>query len=347
MRLETYGIAAAPPDVRALFDRQRKPEGSWDWFETLAATTLSGREEAVVIVLVGEDDAAVAAMPVVQVDGRPIRGLTSPFTTLFCVPLGGDDTARQFGSLLAGRVGASLRLDALDGAEPAVTALAQGLASGGLAILRFRHFANWFEHVGNFDSYWAGRDSRLKSTVKRKSAPLLREDRLRFGMLDLKADWRDGAGLYEAIYAKSWKPAEPHPHFIGRLLEKLGSRDIARLAVAWIGDVPAAAQIWLVQDAGATIFKLAHDPAFDRQSVGTLLTHWALGRLCGQGVRDLDFGRGDDAYKRLWLSSTRDRIGLLAANPKSFKGLTTILFDILPAKIAAMLRSNRTVIPQS
>ena len=348
MRLETYGIAAAPPDVRALFDRQRKPEGSWDWFETLAATTLSDREQVAVIVLLDYDGSALAAMPLVLLDGRPVRGLTSPFTTLFCCPLGSDDQARHFGRLLAGRIGASLRLDALADADPAVSALSQGLAAGGLTVLRFRHFANWFEHVGDFDTYWAGRDSKLKSTVKRKSAPLLREGRLRFEMLDLKSGWREGADLYEAVYAKSWKPAEPHPHFIARLLEKLGPPGIARLAVAWIGDAPAAAQIWLVRDSSATIFKLAHDPAFDRQSAGTLLTHWTLGRLCGPGgVRDVDFGRGDDAYKRLWLSSTRDRIGLLAANPKSFKGMKTVLFDILPAKIAAALRSRRTAVPQS
>jgi len=58
-------------------------------------------------------------------------------------------------------------------------------------------------------------------------------------------------------------------------------------------------------------------------------------------VRDVDFGRGDDAYKRLWLSSVRDRIGLLAANPKSFKGIATIIFDILPARFAAMMRAGR------
>jgi hypothetical protein len=338
-------MAAAPGDVRALFDAQRKAEGCWDWFEALAATTLSAREDACVIVLAGSDGSALAAMPVVLVDGRPIRGLTSPFTTEFCMPLGGDDIARLFGKLLAGRVGASLRLDALDG--PATAALAQGLAAGGMAVLRFRHFANWFEPVGDFDAYWAGRDSKLKATVKRKAAPLLRDGRLRFDMPDLKAGWREGADVYNAIYAKSWKPAEPHPRFIDTLLEKLGPRGIARLAVARIDNVPAAAQIWLVQDTSATIFKLAHDPAFDRQSPGTLLTHWALGRLCGPGgVREVDFGRGDDTYKRLWLSATRDRVGLLAATPKSVKGMTTILFDIFPAKVAALLRSSRTAVPQ-
>jgi CelD/BcsL family acetyltransferase involved in cellulose biosynthesis len=123
------------------------------------------------------------------------------------------------------------------------------------------------------------------------------------------------------------------------LLEKLGSSGIARLAVAWVDDKPAAAQIWLVQDHRATIFKLAHDPVFDRQSVGTLLTHWILQQLHDkEEVREVDFGRGDDAYKRLWLGARRDRQGLLAANPRSFKGLVTILRDILPSRISNILR---------
>jgi CelD/BcsL family acetyltransferase involved in cellulose biosynthesis len=73
------------------------------------------------------------------------------------------------------------------------------------------------------------------------------------------------------------------------------------------------------------------------------LTHWALGQLHDQsGVREVDFGRGDDGYKRLWLSSTRDRVGILAANPASLKGLATVIFDILPSKFAASLRPSQT-----
>ena len=343
VRLETYGIAAAPPDVRALFDRQMRPEGSWAWFETLAATTLSDREEALVLALADSQGGLLAAAPVVAIGGKVIRGLTSPFTTLFALPLGGDEDARLFGKLLAGKVGASLRLDALDGAQSATGALQEGLAAGGLAVLRFRHFANWFERIQDFAGYWDSRDSKLKATVKRKGAPLLREGRLSFELIDMGASGQAGKEVYSAIYAKSWKEAEPHPHFIDRLLERLGPSGLARLAVARIDGAPAAVQIWLVQDTRATIFKLAHDPAFDRQSPGTLLTQWVLRQLHDQsGVRDVDFGRGDDSYKRLWLSSTRDRVGLVAANPRSLKGLATVMSDILPSKFASYLRSAKT-----
>jgi hypothetical protein len=55
-------------------------------------------------------------------------------------------------------------------------------------------------------------------------------------------------------------------------------------------------------------------------------------------VEEVDFGRGNDTYKRQWLSELRDRQGLLAANPRSFKGLVTIFTDILPSRLANILR---------
>jgi hypothetical protein len=348
VRLETCGIGAAPPGVRSLFDQQMQPEGCWDWFEILAETTLSGRERASILALVDRDGRTLSALPVVTVGGSVIRGLTSPFTTLFSVPFGSDENARTFGKLVAGKVGGKMRLDALDMADSASGAFEEGLADGGLVIARFRHFANWFEQIDNFADYWNNRDSRLKSTVKRKAGSLQRGDRLVFEQIDMVADWQRGAGIYTAIYARSWKPAEPHPRFMDRLLEKMGPRGIAKLGIASIDGLPAAAQIWLVQQPRATIFKLAHDPAFDRQSPGTLLTHWMLRQLHDRdGVRDVDFGRGDDAYKRLWLRSCRDRQGILAANPRSFKGLATIAFDILPSKLAKWRRGPTASAPPS
>jgi len=341
VRLETYGMTAVPPGVRALFDRQTQPEGGWDWFEILAATTLASRESACIAALVDSAGLAVSAVPVVTADGRVIRGLTSPFTTLFVAPLGSDENARILGKHLAGKAGSTLRLDALDDADSAVTAFQQGLAEGGLAVTRFRHFVNWFEAVDNFAAYWNGRGSRLKSTVKRKAAALERENRLTFEQIDMMADWRRGTEIYKKIYAGSWKPDEPHPYFIDALLEKMGQSGVAKLGVALIDAKPVAVQIWLVQQGRATIFKLAHDPAFDRQSPGTLLTHWFLRLLHDQaGVREVDFGRGDDTYKRQWLAFSRYRQGLLAANPRTLKGILSVVVDILPPRLMKYVRQK-------
>jgi CelD/BcsL family acetyltransferase involved in cellulose biosynthesis len=55
--------------------------------------------------------------------------------------------------------------------------------------------------------------------------------------------------------------------------------------------------------AGETAFMIntAHaGPRFSRYSPGSLLLHWLVAALHGRGVRLLDFGPGDVAYKRDW-----------------------------------------------
>jgi hypothetical protein len=42
------------------------------------------------------------------------------------------------------------------------------------------------------------------------------------------------------------------------------------------------------------------------------------------GVRELDFGRGDDGYKGLWVSRRRQRIGVLVADPRHPAGLLAL-----------------------
>jgi len=94
-----------------------------------------------------------------------------------------------------------------------------------------------------------------------------------------------------------------------------------RLAVAWLGEMPIAAQFWFVYAGRAHVYKLAYDEAHKEHSAGTILTaHLMQHVLDVDRVREVDYGSGDDAYKRDWMSKRRERIVLTAINRATMRG---------------------------
>jgi CelD/BcsL family acetyltransferase involved in cellulose biosynthesis len=103
-----------------------------------------------------------------------------------------------------------------------------------------------------------------------------------------------------------------------------------RLGLLHAGETAIAAQLWTVAGGTASVLKLAHDEAYKPLSPGTVLTARMIARLIdGEGVAALDFGRGDDPYKRLWTTRRRQRIGLFLAAPWHPAGAATLLRQAL------------------
>jgi CelD/BcsL family acetyltransferase involved in cellulose biosynthesis len=90
--------------------------------------------------------------------------------------------------------------------------------------------------------------------------------------------------------------------------------------------VPAAAQLWLVKEGLAYIYKLAYDEAYGKLGVGTALSA-ALTRhvLDVDQVHEIDFLTGDDAYKVEWMSHRRVRSGMVAFRKGTVGGLLLAL----------------------
>jgi hypothetical protein len=185
--------------------------------------------------------------------------------------------------------------------------------------------AGWFgaltpDHVNHvlhpagrdFATWWAGRPGRLRETVRRKGRTVA----IRIARQFDADDW----SAYEAIYAKSWKPAEGSPAFLRRFAQAEGAAGRLRLGLASIDDRPVAAQFWTVEQGTAFIHKLAHDPAAATHSPGTVLTHALFAMAFDDDrVDTIDFGTGDDAYKRDWMESSRTRYRLDAVHPRAVR----------------------------
>jgi len=139
--------------------------------------------------------------------------------------------------------------------------------------------ANWTHQLnGGFDHYLASRSSRLRNTLKRKTAKLVALPNFTFTVFTDVQNLEKAVRAYNDVYFKSWKVPEPHPEFVPQLIRATAKLGHLRLGIIWLGDMPIAAHFWIVKQNIAFIYKLAHDKAFDSFSPGTVLM--GLGRCC-------------------------------------------------------------------
>ena len=184
-------------------------------------------------------------------------------------------------------------------------------AAGWIAQLRHADHNHVLRTAGSdFATWWAKRPGPLRETVRRKSRK--GAVTIRIATAFDEADW----DAYTAIYAQSWKPAETSPMFLRRFAQAEGKAGRLRLGLACVDGVPVAAQFWTVEDGTAFIHKLAHIPAAAAHSPGTLLSHAMFAMAFDQDrVGLIDFGTGDDGYKRDWMDEIRPRYRLDAVYP--------------------------------
>jgi GNAT acetyltransferase-like protein len=230
-----------------------------------------------------------------------------------------------FGEILADRPRWDcVRLLELDPSEESYGASVHALRRAGFLVECTQGTGTWFETTGgmSFEDYLAGRPSQLLSTWRRKRRSLAASGRLTTSFFSEPAGIDAAIADYQTVYAASWKTPEAFPLFMPELIRVAAGLGALRMGVYHIDGVPAAAQFWILWRGRAVIYKLAHDSRFDKLSLGTLLTMDLAERVLEQDrPEEINFGRGDDPYKRLWLPQRRQRWGITAANPRTMRGL--------------------------
>jgi CelD/BcsL family acetyltransferase involved in cellulose biosynthesis len=159
-----------------------------------------------------------------------------------------------------------------------------------------------------YAEYLAARPGPLRTTLKRKARKVTVSIEHRFNS--------DSWSQFEAIYARSWKPHEGTPAFLRRFAEEEGAAGRLRLGIARADGVPVAAQFWTVEHNTAFIHKLAHTQDSTPLSPGTTLSAALFEHVIDQDqVSLIDFGTGDDGYKRDWMEEVRPRYRIEAFRP--------------------------------
>jgi hypothetical protein len=267
--------------------------------------------------------------------GDELSGLVTPYTCLFqpVVAAGADLFAvgRAFGEACS--ASPVLRLDALDGTWSGWPRLLEGFAAAGWRAAWFDAFGNWHATADQgWEPYLARCAGSLRGIIRRKLPRAERDPRQEFVATRAPEGVAAALADYDSVHARSWKSPERHPDFTRALLAAAAVAGRLRMGVLAQDNTPIAAQYWIVDprpDGGvvATVLKLAHDEAARALSPGTTLTAWMIRGLLAEGVTMLDFGRGDDPYKRLWADLRRQRRGLILARPWRARGAAALTWQ--------------------
>lgn len=320
-----------PADALALLERHEKRnlELGSSWFRNLIDTvyTTDPLVRFYVLKHLGE---AVAVVPLRIEEGRlgkHAKSLSNYYTSLYEPALAPGLKSLELAVLVSAirrdfKHLACFSLSPMDPASHAYQTLLGAFRLGAWLPFEYFAFGNWFLSVEtDWTGYLATRPSGLRSTIKRMSKKFTAEGGTLL-VVTKACDMPTAIAAYEQVYAKSWKQPEPYPGFVPGLLATFAAKGCLRLGLAWLNGEPIAAQIWLVANGRAEIYKVAYDESFKPYSPGTLISAMLMEYVIEQDkVREVDYLIGDDPYKKTWMSDRRERWGIMAYNPRTMAGL--------------------------
>ncbi|WP_411339100.1 GNAT family N-acetyltransferase [Sphingopyxis sp. J-6] len=281
-----------------------------EWFDLLEAHGFAGAGR---VDARGTSDGVSAWLPLRREGPGRFAGLTSWYS--FSIrPLfsGFGDRAAALADLFDKLREQAARLSLYPVPDAERAAIADALRAAGWWVKALpagdRHWLDLSDM--DHDGWWDSRPGALKNTVKRKAKKGVVDIAL-FDVFDADA-W----AAYEQIYAASWKPEEGDPALLRAFAEAESARGTFRMGLARIEGEPVAAQYWTVEDGTAFIHKLAHVEDSLKASPGTLLSAALFRHVIEvDGVRRVDFGTGNDAYKRDWMNRHEPLWRIEAFNP--------------------------------
>lgn len=311
-----------------------------DWFDNYAATVVDDRRRIRLYGVEDQEGHPVAVLPTFW-SPRPNRALSaaridglSNYYSCYFGPVvsdgrDGETVARALADGLwrDRRQWDVVSLQPLERDAAIYTGLAQALRERGLTVQTHFCFGNWYLPVDgrSYADYLKSRSSVLRKNVPYNIRRLEKSGRARIDLIVGEAGLDKALGDYETVYNASWKIPEAFPGFIRGLARVAARRGWLRLGLVYVDGEPAAAQMWIVHQDVASIYKIAYDERYAKLSIGTVLTAKLMEHVIDvDRVRVVDYLSGDDDYKTVWMSRRREFWGITAFNPRTLPGVAQI-----------------------
>ena len=197
--------------------------------------------------------------------------------------------------------------------------LNQAATKIGIAPQEYSCYGNWYLDKVEFngDQYLQGRSTNIRNNIKRYKKALEKAGPLEFVVVSYDDEEQIDRFMdyYYAVYWKSWKKTETDPSFHRDLAKFACLKGWLRLGFLFFKGDPLAAQFWLVHGGVAHILKLVYNEEYKKFIPGVILTAEMMKYVIDNDkVSMIDFGIGDDPYKRDWTPNRRERKGVLICN---------------------------------
>lgn len=327
-----------PENADRLFDEAARSSMflSQTWFNVLIETGLETNQRLLLACVV-EDNQVLAILPLMTDDSETAQALRHLYTSLYSVLII-DSRREDIIACLADGLRQlpyrAFRLEPIATHDENMQMFQQRMQTAGFDCSRFHRFYNWYHPVNeaSIEKYMSLRPSRVSNTVTRKRRKLEREQQVQITLYQDK-DISTALADYNQIYRASWKAHEQFDALLEKLVYSFAEKGWLRLAVLYINNKPAAAQLWLVVGQKANIFKLAYDESWKRYSPGSILIAYMMQQVIEvDRVEEIDFLRGNDTYKQEWMTQRRERCALYC-----LKSNRETPSESLPGKLKARL----------
>ena len=202
------------------------------------------------------------------------------------------------------------------------------LRKAGFWVQPYANSFNWYEDTRgkSWQDYLSDRSQNHRHNIRRR-----RRDLEKSGSMELHLYTSDNTteeiqqGIDDYIIAtvESWKsPSSLVSRGMLALMRMTGREDCLRIGILKYEGRPIAGQFWIVSAGVAHAMRISHNEDYKQLSPGVVLTAFVVEHLLDvDHVNLIDFGLGDDDYKKKWVQSRRDYDGFIAFNPGTPRGM--------------------------
>lgn len=355
MRIEVFtSFSELPASVVEKYSFPSQPDFflSLDWYAFLVDSALCMSVTTRIYCAIDDSDDTVGILFCgIPVRSKNLQSLTNFYSMVYAPACSGASiSTTAFMTLVADYVKKerprwhSVTLRLLPRALIADVDVLKAFGDAGFFVSSFFMYENWYINIGerDFDSYYMGRPSKLRNTIKRKENKLRKSHNYEIVLHNETGDSMATAiEDFVGVYGRSWKNPEPFPKFIPGLISMTSALNILRLGLLYIDGKPAAAQLWITGGEKAVIYKLAYDEDYSEFSPGSILSREMFRHAIDvDKVAEIDYGVGSENYKKDWMEEVRVLDGIQAFNLRTASGMAWSAIET--AKMAVRRIRNRS-----